>query len=351
MPITLLLSLLLIIPCVKYVKSPPPNGGLICKFSQELTIPIRGILALLIVAHHLLILTIKRYDYDTIYEIGANIVAIFFFLSGYGLGYSFLKKKTSYLNSFLQNRLKKILPTFILLTLIALLLRIDQGKSLFNQVIDYINQGAPPLPYSWFMYSIIYSYLAFWISAKIGKTVNKTGWIFLFTTICYIYIVKEMMNYPSWWWRTIIFVNCGYFVAINEDVIERLLYKYNYLIYIFILTSLLLGFFLSFKIFAYNTACYLFWQLTIVMALYFICRGLGTIKNDFLKNVGLFSMELYLVHGLPIMLCENLGFPGITMWILVPSLSIPLAYSLHKGSGLLIQYLDKYRSRLRLKEI
>lgn len=87
-------------------------------FSVEATLELRGVLALGIVMHHISLRVVQAAP--TIWGIsqfefwGAPIVAVFFFLSGYGLMKSLQVKGTAYLNGFLRKRLTKVaLPLFL----------------------------------------------------------------------------------------------------------------------------------------------------------------------------------------------------------------------------------------------
>lgn len=85
--------------------------GLYC-FDVRRTNSLRGVLAILIILHHLSskidILFLKWF-----HDFGAPIVSMFFFVSGYGLIKSYLKKGTAYIDGFLAKRLGKILPPCI----------------------------------------------------------------------------------------------------------------------------------------------------------------------------------------------------------------------------------------------
>lgn len=79
----------------------------------------RGILALLIVFHH----ACKYYVFPMSSEGGAygiTVVGLFFFFSGYGLMKQYMVKGKTYIDGFLLKRTKKLVPTFLIVAVIAL---------------------------------------------------------------------------------------------------------------------------------------------------------------------------------------------------------------------------------------
>ena len=78
------------------------------------TIPLRGILAVEIVLGHTYGVI---HDNTLLYfndRIGVWVVGLFFFLSGYGLGYNF-HRKVNYLDKFICKRVGRILVPFFLM--------------------------------------------------------------------------------------------------------------------------------------------------------------------------------------------------------------------------------------------
>lgn len=85
--------------------------------SKESTTNLRGLLAVGIVLHHASGYYTELSFISSFRYVGYLIVALFFFLSGYGLQYGFENKKR-YMRSFLRNRLCVILiPYWIATTL------------------------------------------------------------------------------------------------------------------------------------------------------------------------------------------------------------------------------------------
>ena len=76
-------------------------------FTMEATLPLRGVLAIGIVIHHISLRVVDAIPGDMwifpqFQFWGAPIVAVFFFLSGYGLMVSLITKGENYLDGFLK---------------------------------------------------------------------------------------------------------------------------------------------------------------------------------------------------------------------------------------------------------
>lgn len=188
-------------------------------FDIKTTIPLRGLLALGIIMHH----TSQVYGLDAcilspfrhFLTLGAPIVAIFFFLSGYGLCISLSKKGKSYINGFLKKRLNTYLPELIFLTFIAIIVFYLKGNSLEYQMEKACN-GFPPLPSSWFLYALTFIYVAFLTASLISHFDSfKTG-IYISLLVLVYAILLILLGFGHWWYYSLPAVSIGYFAAFFE---------------------------------------------------------------------------------------------------------------------------------------
>ena len=106
------------------------------QFSKQATVPLRGLLATGIVLHHLSLRLVEASpDCSWIWSQfsfwGAPIVAVFFFLSGYGLMVSLITKGQKYLDGFLKKRLLKIVLPLVLCSIVfeATSITLWEGKT------------------------------------------------------------------------------------------------------------------------------------------------------------------------------------------------------------------------------
>ncbi|MCR5213806.1 MAG: hypothetical protein K6E10_05280 [Eubacterium sp.] len=131
---------------------------------------IHGILMILVMLHHLgqmvsaswLPTAYRKPGMEFFVPIGYLLVAFFFFSSGYGLIKS-ANSKEKYFDGFLVKRLNSLLFTFVITNVIYLVARTVKGN------LDF-----PANPNSWYIYNIIFLYIAFFfIYRKIVGQVDE----------------------------------------------------------------------------------------------------------------------------------------------------------------------------------
>jgi peptidoglycan/LPS O-acetylase OafA/YrhL len=298
-------------------------------FDTNATLPVRGILAILIVCHHL-----SLYFHDASFAIfknwGTAIVSVFFFISGYGLMVSYLKKGKSYLTNFFRHRFSKLLPTFLLLTIGC---GIYHYKSHFISAIahDFLI-GLPTLPNSWFLYVIFYFYIAFYISCRASRSnVQCIGYMALFTLLSMA--MTLLAKFGSWWYVSQPSIVLGLIVAVHEEWVKKSLCRHPFaIIFPIILISLLSYFFIP------NTALktLTFSNLAPLLVL-FTLYAYPPIRNKVIRYLGKVSLEIYLVHGLVISVMHKIGglcgcpvLPWYVFTVLTFILTIPLAALAHQ---------------------
>lgn len=302
-------------------------------FDNATTLPLRGLMALLIVIHHVGQHTDIHPVPIILSEVGAFIVAIFFFISGYGLCKSYIAKGRSYLDGFLQKRMGKLLPKFLLLTFLMIILYHFSGIIDIRVQAEKFTSGFTPLPFSWFIYAIVYVYLAFYICAKVAESPKRIGLLLTVAIVIYICVLSKGLHFPRLWYKTIIAVSLGYFVALYETRVEKFFNRkelsYSILVVLFCVSA-----------YAYRTitagnnvsfALTELWLLVQAFSVYVIIRSLGFAQWKWLRQAGVFSLELYLVHGIPLKTGLHFGLENWSLCLFTYALSIPLAIVLNRG--------------------
>lgn len=312
----LIAVLLLISLCITYhIKKRQQNGKIkLFAFDVQNTLALRGVLALLIAFHHL------SKEVDSLHlpvvqefvELGAVIVGIFFFLTGYGPMVSYMKKGESYLSNFLSHRFLKLLPAFLIATIGYLVfLSIVHHNNAFAMFLD-MRMGRTPLPNSWFIYTIIFYYLAFYFMALLFP--KKSHMIIAMWGISIAYeIILRMLGWGNYWFMTIYALNIGQCYAYFENRIKMKLEHSSCLLLgsIWALFALFMIVWLInhiVEITTLNKLYYCFTSVFIVYAIYIM----GAIPSKILRITGTISYEFYLVHGIFV---KQLNFMQ-THWLL-----------------------------------
>lgn len=286
------------------------------QFSKQATVPLRGLLAIGIVLHHLSLRLVEaspdcHWIWLQFSFWGAPIVAVFFFLSGYGLMVSLITKGQKYLDGFLKKRLFKIVLPLVLCSIVFEATSITLWG---GQIADF-RKDWPFLPNCWFCVTIIIYYFAFYITALLFKSspikVAYSMWLFSFV---YVFLFK-VMDFCNWWYQMVLTINIGMTLAYYETAIRNVLYKYKR-------TIVLLLFLLTF-LSAYWASCSKTDNFPVGMMVLSLVVGLliysslclRPIKsNRLLTFFGRYSFEIYLIHGAVISVLFGMAYTYIPRW-------------------------------------
>ncbi|MCM1140009.1 MAG: acyltransferase family protein [Muribaculum sp.] len=272
------------------------RGGVTSCISTQ----IKGILAILIITHHVSFRYLNHPIIGQFNCFGTIVVAIFFFLSGYGLTKSLSNKGIGYIDNFLPQRLQKLLPSFMLATILWILYELSSNKDLDWFATRMIN-GNPPLPTSWFVLAIIYFYFAFYISCKFGKSILWQNMLMAFMTLSYCFIIRGIFHWGGWWINAAFAFNVGMLISSYEcNILIRLIkIRDAYIIAILSLALIsMVTLYLSLS-FVYNlTICVLVWLILAIS---------DNFNYSIFHFLGKYSYEIYLVQGAIIAVMGRLG--------------------------------------------
>ncbi len=273
--------------------------------TKEKSTMIKGGLALCILLHHILEFTSNS---DTIYpvHIGYLFVAAFFWISGYGVRKSLLKKE-QYLDGFLAKSISKLYVPFLVVSAIYIGVRYCFGITYSLKMVLTSMIGIRTIAsFSWFVFEIIALYVAFYFAFVISK---KHGGLLVFLiTLAFVWFAyqKEMDTY--WYVSTLAFP-FGMLVASKEEIFAKHIFQSKKIclasIVLLIVTTFgastdVLGKFLdSWDIIqVISKLCAIIASLFSCMLVGFLSTYIGEKKNRFLTFWGQNSYELYLMQGL-----------------------------------------------------
>lgn len=324
----LYLSLFLFILLLWVICTPQCVGS----FSKEATLPLRGILALLIVLHHLSQRLTYMIPEESVVKYlrdfnswGAPVVSVFFFMSGYGILKSYQNSGKDYLGNFFSGRLYRIMVPFIICCLVFIPFNNNTISSFF--ILDTWKRDCPLLPSSWFVIAVLFQYLVFYIAARVFNDIKGTL-IFSWVLSTLLMLLLDGLDFKSFWWQTLLSFNVGMSLSYHEKYIRRYLLSKKAL---FISYCLLLVCFYFNDIIGISVK----WSflLRVVLLPVFIWQLICKSKihyTSFVGFIGKISYEIYLVH--PAILGFLFGFIGghpILLIITTYILSLMCAYALH----------------------
>ncbi|AQX04960.1 acyltransferase [Elizabethkingia meningoseptica] len=261
-------------------------------FTVQASSSLKGILSILIILSHInfhadlpVFLTITHWS--------GTKVALFFFISGYGLMASYQKKEENYLNNFLSKRIWNIIKPLLLITILFLAFNyLDTGVWMSNIFSDLLIKGNTPLPYSWFAYAIIIFYLLFYIVFRFSwRKEIKILWMFILTFGVTVFLWK--IGYDRAWWVSNLAFPLGMVYQYKEKIIiniSRTKFGNLLLVPLCCFAALLIA---ILKIDILYSFAYVFIALMVIVLISYV-KMPQSFPFIFLGKI---SYETYLVHG------------------------------------------------------
>lgn len=327
MPIILIYITLLLLVIMSLVKLRHSDSCSSVKpFDVNATLPIRGILAMLIVAYHLG----QKYGASPMYLFTAcsgPVVSTFFFISGYGLIKSYQKKGKRYLDHFLSNRLNKILPLFLLLTGIFIIFPLNPEVTTKEALLAFL-YGETALPNSWFIIAIVYFYIAFYWSCKFSRSALGLIRNIAIATIFY-FALTIALNFGGWWYSACPSFLFGILIATYEYKYLRLLTKYSVAtigLYIALVVASIVFQSHYFSYIPQNALIGRIAFFTLVpISVMISVNAMGMVSNRFLRYLGNLSLDIYLIHGIFITLLVQRGYSWLPSTVATFTFTIAVA--------------------------
>ena len=311
------------------VKKKRPN-----EFGKEKVFPLKGILAVLIVLHHL------TYEIETPFlqsfrSWGAPIVSIFFFISGYGLMTSFKNKGKQYLSGFIKHRMfdAVILPFLIALFLYRCIA--TQLPNVVNSVLLLVTKGITTLPHSWFVFAILMFYVVFYLSCKISE---RRSILFLLTLSSITYsIITWRLGYDRCWYITALAFPTGAFFAYHGEAYLKSSFRWTNWVIPICLT------FISGLYLLHNEVGYMLTYVLLPLMVISLCSLLNVerlAKVEIIRLLSGISYEIYLCHGIAIFLLNKVGLIQLSsIYILsVFLLTFIFAFAVKQATKFLVTY-------------
>ena len=276
--------------------------------SLDNTTKLRGILAFAIILHHMSEkITTGGKFFPLMVHAGYLIVAVFFFLSGYGCLLSYIKKGKTYLKTFWKNRILYLVIIYLLTTIAYLFYyrAIDKSIGINSILYSFIN-GNPIAMNSWYIIVQLFMYIFFYISYSIPN-INKWSRIgMVFSFLLLLAILFDYCEYKSIWYISNFAFVFGLIYAQDKDYFQRLLERKW--IFLLVFTLIVLAAFSALPLFFENDNVF-----SGAFSIRHVSRYISTVAfvsliilflfkiriiGVFWKKMGLMSLELYLLHGM-----------------------------------------------------
>ena len=297
-------------------------------FSKEKMPVLKASLALLIVMAHFTFFIESRY-LAPFREIGPSVVALFIFISGYGLSLSYDKKGRAYLDHFLSRRLLQILIPAGVALLLHYLLNGSPSGSWLTDASKVFREGIFPLPQLWFVGAITYYYLLYYFAYKyLPYPLKRIGlWV---GALVFLVLTCAAGYDRCWWICALAFPTGASFFARENQLFTFCKRSLLHLIACLALLAVLtLCCFLTGNPYIW-TLCYVF--IPVFAALLIAILPIDRIQGAVVRWLGSIYYEIYLCHGIAMAFLRGERFyiqsDGLFV-LLVFALTLILASLLH----------------------
>lgn len=192
--------------------------------SKDSTTALKGIFALFVLIHHL-------YQYSGILHgtaighifqtMGYLSVAMFFFLSGYGMMQSY-KKSEGYINSYPRKRILTFYIDIIVFVLIYLIFRLITEPSIItvDVLIKSLTFGGTIIANGWYLQVALVLYLLFYLIFRFVKNNNLKVLLAILSTLIFVSLLW-LLGFSSTWFEGLLAFPLGLLWSKYQDKIDN----------------------------------------------------------------------------------------------------------------------------------
>lgn len=258
-------------------------------FSRNKVPALRAIMAIVIILGHLSVRVQSAWIQPFRYW-GAPFVSMFLFISGFGMWQSFLSHSGLSFVSVLKRVWKLALPYLLTVLLYYVIVRIPSGETDLN-IRDAVISGTSKQSHLWFVFAIVYLYLAFFFCTRLRSKVAIIS--FLFAMVAATIVVLRQVGYDRCWWVSLLAFPTGCLYSMFQERINALIFK-SRLTYCIAMGIAVAGVGLSYLLnieFLYSIS-HIF--IPIAIALVVIQLPIEKLNNKLILHLGAISYEIYL---------------------------------------------------------
>ena len=260
---------------------------------------LKGLLAVSVMLHHFAQVADFRLNLLSymLAPFGTLSVAAFFFLSGYGLMLSVNQKGQAYIHSFPRSR---ILPYYIICVALVMLSVVNslvaQNETItLWLVLQSVTFGPDTIvAKGWYLQVSLLSYISFYLLYTMMPRAKGRAWVAMASVVLFC-VVCRLYDFPQYYYQTIPVILLGAVWYKNRYVMDELLGKKW-----FVLMTAALFLCVMFLTKVMDRSGY-FWNLAeVLLFIPILIAAVRYIKieNNLTRYLGSISFELYILHGM-----------------------------------------------------
>ena len=286
---------------IRRQKSPEALDG----FGKRETLPLRGILVMLVVLGHLVGEVATKGHPLAGLSWATPAVGVFFFLSGYGLWKSYSAaaledRLAGYWRAFAARSAKRILPAFVIVAVIVILVRLAESGSFSWVRFAETAQGKVGwlVPHGWYVWTLVLFYGIYAVSFRFLGPKRGVVAIFCASFIYWIWI-KYGLHWETYWWATIFAFPLGFVVSARERYIRGVVVSQPWMVCGCLVCSLLVSVVLRFVTGRRSILTQEAFNLIVCLSVFVCMMATDWLtRRHVLVFLGTISYELYLIHGI-----------------------------------------------------
>ncbi len=254
-------------------------------------------------------------------DLGFFPVAVFFFISAFGLTTSYIKKGDKYLNSFIRNR---IIPFYIIIVVLLVVYFAEQiliGKEVsmnVTAIVRYFTFGRTIIGSGWYLQVQLLMYILFYLSFRFIRT-PALKIISVFSGTAIYYLVTCLRGYAGFWYVGVLAFPIGILFAFFKDGYDDFFDTNIKRLIFMVMESLLIVVLFLCKHYIIEDALIQALLQTVlnllsVSAVLLLMRSIN-IKNPITVFLGKISLGIYLLQGIFFDLYSNKYIKIENQWL------------------------------------
>lgn len=268
-------------------------------FSVSACNMLKGMFALCVVFHHLAENTSSGIIFSKFYFMGDLSVAVFFFISGYGLIKKLLNDE-SYLEHFVGVRIRVVVLPYIIVIGIYWILSFATGDNYsLTYVLNSFVNGSPIALYSWYIIVCLLMYAVFFVSASVFRNQQKHELFIIASEVvfCVIWMfVCRKQGFGKHWYATNYVLVVGMLWSVYEKQILSFLSDKKIFFGALAVCAFAFAILFAENIYLQKDVISSFTTSMFALIVVQVCM-IFKLNSAVLAFLGTISKEIYLIHG------------------------------------------------------
>ena len=280
--------------------------------SSDTTTYLSGFMAVGIILHHLSEAVPGGRFFPQLVHLGYLLVSVFFFLSGYGLMVQYRKKGSRYLEGFWKKRVLYIVLVYLWVSVAYAVVKALTGTEMSLRIFfaSFVN-GSPVATNSWYVIVQVLLYAIFWFVFRFVPGSNHAKIAAVTVMEAVLAVLFSLLSYSSIWYLSNFAFAAGMLWAEEKEPIDLWLKKHwltgealSLLVFVFFSGLPLIFSRVGIDFEWISVVCRFLSSTAFTVFLITAMRKIRPVGKIW-KKIGEMSFEIYLMHGMVMLLLRK----------------------------------------------